>query len=101
MTDENDTTSLKTALTHLGRDLAQHLVVLREPPGLVLGVNQVAVDPNVENASPALDQLTNQIEFLLDRIRQTGGLREVVSLHAVFNRDLHRSLLGTHACTCV
>ena len=73
----------------LGGDPVQHLPVFGEPPGFVLAEDQVAVDPHVKDAAPASDQLTINPPGLLDCVRQTGGLRSIVSFYAVFDRNLH------------
>jgi hypothetical protein len=54
----------------------------------VFGEDEVAVDRDVEGAGATLDDLRAEAEALLDRIRQTGGSREVVSDDAVLDRDL-------------
>jgi hypothetical protein len=67
--------------------------VLREAPELLLREDQLAVDRDLD--AGAGDQLGTDLRLPLDRIRQTGGARLVVSNHAVFDRYLHRvSLLG-------
>ena len=63
--------------------------MLREPANVVFAPNLGAVDVYVEHAAGALDQLRLDAELILDRPRQTGGRGIVVSLHAVFNRDIH------------
>ncbi len=70
-------------------DGVQHFLVLWKPAGFLLAVDQLAVDFDIEDAAAALDQLALDAEFALDRIRQTGGLGLVISLHAVFNRNVH------------
>jgi hypothetical protein len=54
----------------------------------VLGEDEVAVDAHVEDPDGALHDLGPEAEPLLDRVRQTGGPREVVSDRAVFDDDL-------------
>jgi hypothetical protein len=81
-------------------ELRQHredLGVLREPPCIVLREDLPAVDDDVEDAAAPLDELGRDARLLLDRGRQTGGLRLVVSLHAVGDRDLHRLPLASGA----
>ena len=63
--------------------------MLRESPGFVLAVNQFPIDLYVEDAPGPLNQFGLDAVLLLDRGRQTGGLRQVVSLHTVFDADLH------------
>jgi hypothetical protein len=78
---------------HLGRDLAEHFLGLRKTPRDVLAVDEPAVGLDVKNAAAAFDELSLDSELLVDGVRQTGGLGGVVSLHAVFDGDLHRSFL--------
>ena len=72
--------------------------MLREPAGLVLRVDLVTVDRHVEDAAIALDEFHVDAEAvaqpILDGGRQTGGLREIVSAHAVLNGDMHRILVA-------
>ena len=53
--------------------------------------DQLAIDKNVEDSASALHQLGVDTDLLLDRGRQTGGLREVVSGRAIRDRNLHHS----------
>jgi hypothetical protein len=62
--------------------------------GLVLRVHQLSVDFDVEDASVAPDLLDPDSELLLDRGRQTGGYRIVVSDSAEGDDDLHELLRG-------
>src|SRR3989304_5560682 len=71
-------------------DLGEDLLVGREPIGLVLGVDDLAVDRDVEDAAVAALQVGCQPELLLDRGLPTGGLGGVVSLEAVGDLDPHR-----------
>ena len=63
--------------------------MLWKPAQLFLAENQVSVDTNLEDSATTLDQASGYSVFLIDFSRQTGGLRRVVSLHAVFDADLH------------
>ena len=67
------------------RQLIENLYVLRETAGFVLTVDLVSVDDDIKNATTPLDQLGINIQLFLDRGRQTGGLRFVVSLRAISN----------------
>ena len=58
----------------------------------MLAVDQLAIGDDIEDASSAGDERRLDAESLLDRGRQTGGLRFVVSLHAVGDADFHESL---------
>lgn len=62
-----------------------------EASGLVFRVDDLAINLDIEDAAAALDQLSGGAGLFLDCVRQTGGLRGVVSLHAVSDTDLHRS----------
>jgi hypothetical protein len=65
--------------------------MLGEAPGPVLAVDQVAVDLHVEDATAAFDELGLNVELPFDRLRQTGGFGQVVSLSAVSDGDVHRT----------
>ena len=67
--------------------------MLRETPGFILGVDQLPIHPDIEDALSAFDELGLDAVRLLDGRRQTGSVREVVSNHAVLDRDLHGSNL--------
>jgi hypothetical protein len=55
----------------------------------VLAVDQLAVDLDVEYSAAALDELRFDAARLLDRRRQTGGLRAIISLSTIRNADFH------------
>lgn len=59
----------------------------------MLGVDQVSIHNDVEDSAAAFDQFRLDSRRFLNGIRQTGGLRGVVSLHAVGNADLHSTFL--------
>lgn len=65
---------------------------------LLLGKDQFAVDPNIKYPAgawdhvPAFDKSLN-FAFFQDVGRQTDGNRRVVSSRAVFNDNVHQSLL--------
>jgi len=75
----------------LGRqDGGRDLLVGGEPPALQLGIDALPVDADLEGAATRLDQFDGDVpEGLLQFGSQTGCLREVVSLDAVFDADLH------------
>ena len=60
-----------------------------KPSTLVFRKNDPAVPDDVENAVVALDQLSVDVQISQDRGRQTGGLRKVVSAHAISNGNGH------------
>ena len=75
-----------------GSNLVEHFVVFGEAPDLLLVPNLRAVDVNVENAARPFDQLRLHLELVFDRIRQTGGCGEIISLSAIFDGDLHLAI---------
>lgn len=60
----------------------------------LLGKDQPAVDAHIEDAAVALDEFNRQTRLLLERSLQPGGLREVVSTHAVFDGQVHTAILA-------
>jgi hypothetical protein len=54
---------------------------------LLLGVEQLIVDGDLEDATGSLDELGFDAELLLDLLRQTGGAGVVVSDAAVLDDD--------------
>ena len=76
-------------LRHQRVQLRENLLVLGEPPGFVLAVNQPAVHLYVKDPTGSLNQLTVDAVPLLDRGCQTGSLRQVVSFPAVLDADSH------------
>ena len=58
----------------------------------MLGVDQFLLQANIENSADSRDQLNIGRKILLQFIRQTGGSREIISLGAIFDTDVHRSL---------
>ena len=70
-------------------DLREDLLVFGKAAGVVFAPDLRIVDVDVEDAAGAFDQFGRHLELLLDRIRQTGGRRKVVSLSAVFDGDVH------------
>ncbi len=63
--------------------------MFREAAGLFLAVDQLAVDLDVKDSPAAFDEFNVDVEFGLNRIRQTGGLGRVVSLYAILNGNVH------------
>jgi hypothetical protein len=56
----------------------------------MFGINQVPIHDDVKDSAAALDQLRLDTRCLLDRVRQTGGLGSVISLHTVRYGNVHR-----------
>ena len=69
--------------------LCQNLLLFRELAGGVFRVDQAAIDGNIEYPPAPFNQGWLHTGCLLNRGRQTGGLRCVISLHAVLDRYLH------------
>lgn len=67
-----------------------YLFVLGESSCFELGINNIAVRYNVEDAPASGNQIGVYSQHLLQFIRQTGGFRFVVSLHAIANFKFHR-----------
>jgi hypothetical protein len=78
-----------TAWSGASAELAEDLVGIGEPPGLVLRVDALPVDTYVEDAAVALEELRLYAEGFLDAGRQPGGLGAIVSAYAVGDGDLH------------
>jgi len=60
----------------------------------VFGEHLFAIDFNIEDAAAAGDHIDFDVAERLQFIRQTGGLRLVVSLHAVGDGNLHSIPFG-------
>src|SRR5437879_1484306 len=76
-----------------GLDLLEDLRVRREAVCRLVGVDDLAVDRDLEDAPRAFLESGGEAVLLLDGLLQTGGLRQVVSLAAVLDLDVHRVLL--------
>ena len=70
-------------------ELVEHLVVLREPPLLVLREDQLAIDEDVELAAAAGLDVDLMPALLPDDGCETRSPRLVVSHLAVFDVDAH------------
>lgn len=70
-------------------DQPDHFVPFGKPFEFILGEDQLAVELHIENSVTSFDQIGFDLEFLLDSFRQTGGMGQIVSLHAVLDADLH------------
>ena len=55
----------------------------------MFGIDQISVDNDVKDSAAPFDQIRFNTRRITNRVRQTGGLRGVVSLHAVGNADFH------------
>jgi hypothetical protein len=68
------------------------LVEVGVPAGLLLGVDEIVVHDDLEDAAPARDEreLGDVVLVLFQQpLRQTDGSRGVASLSAVLDRDPH------------
>ncbi len=70
-------------------EAVQYFRMLRKSSGFLLAVDQLAIDFDVEDSPAAFDEFGVDVEFGPNRIRQTGGLRRVVSFYAVFDGNVH------------
>lgn len=75
-------------MTRLGQ-LADEPRLVGELPRFVLGVNEVAVHLDVEDAAPAADQLGVDAERFFQTGSQTDRFRLVVSDAAIGDGDFH------------
>ena len=69
----------------------QHLV--RETLAALPCEHDIAFDADLKDPLFALDEFSIDADFFFYSGRQTGGLREIVSLRAVLDRDMHGGLL--------
>jgi hypothetical protein len=60
-----------------------------EDPGRFLGIDQPAVDRDLEDPAARFDQRDLRREGILEFRRQTGGMFAITSLIAEFDRDVH------------
>ena len=67
----------------------EDFAVLGEATGLKLGIDQVAVDRNLEGSATGFNQFAGCIDLFAEFCRQTGGAWLVVSLNAVFDLYSH------------
>ena len=78
---------------HVANRLDDRRVIFRELVFVsVFGVDQFVADLNVVNAAASFNQFSLDSKSTLNFLCQTGSSRKVVSLAAVFDRDLHDSL---------
>ena len=68
------------------------------PAYSLLGKDQLAIDPNIKHATGSWDQFPAfgeilKFAFFQDFVRQTDGNRGMVSSGAVFDDDIHSSVL--------
>jgi hypothetical protein len=63
--------------------------MLRKSAKFLFTKNKISVNAHFEHSTAALNHLSGNSIRVIDISRQTGGLRGVVSLHAIFDTDLH------------
>lgn len=73
--------------------LAENFVISWETPRFMFRVDQVSIHDNVKDATAALDHLRFDTRSFTNCVRQTGGLRCVVSLYAIGDTDFHSEFL--------
>ena len=78
-------------------EAVQDFGMVRKLAGFLLAVDQISIGFNVEDSPAALDEFGVDVEFGLNRVRQTGGLRRVVSLYAILDGNLHGDPLVRHS----
>src|SRR5205807_3772836 len=80
-------------------DLVEDLFLGGEASLVVLGEDLLPVDADDEDAAAAAHDLTVQAELFLQRGRQTGGSRKVVSNAAIVDANVHgRYQLSVISC---
>ena len=72
-----------------GLDFLEDLLVLGEAIRLLVRIDDLLADEHFEDAPRALAQRGGDAVLVLDGGLQTGGLRQVVSLAAIEDLDLH------------
>ena len=72
-----------------GLDLVENLLVLRKSVRFLVRVHDLLADEHFENAARTFAQRGGDAVLVLDGGLQTGGLREVVSLAAIEDLDVH------------
>lgn len=68
---------------------SHHLAWVREPPNLMLGKDEIALDHHIKDAAAALEHARVGPQRHLKLGDQPGRVRLVVSHPAVFDGDIH------------
>jgi len=63
--------------------------VVGETPSLLFRVNQLSVDLDLKDTATGFNQPGLDSQPVFDSVRQTGGLRTVISNDAIFYGYLH------------
>lgn len=69
--------------------LINHVVGPGELPGLVLAIEELPIRLHVKHPTAPFHKNSFNPDLILNRVRQTGGPGQVVSLRAVGNSDRH------------
>lgn len=78
--------------------------VLRKATHVVLAIDLLAIEHDVKDSAAALDEFAMHLIFaetVLQFGHQTGGLRQVVSLIAVRDLNLHTRLLSNERIVAI
>ncbi len=75
-------------------DFRQDFIIGGETVQCFFAENQMTVNAHFEDASAGGDQFGLDVKFVVDRFRQTGGAGFVVSNLAVFDGNMHGTLLS-------
>src|SRR6187455_3044742 len=81
--------SVASALRHAPQRL-EKVRVLRKTARAVFRVDEDTVSLDIEYATAALDELRLHAKLARNVGRQTGGPRQIVSLHTVLDGNVHR-----------
>ena len=76
------------------RQLGQDFVVFGKSARLLFGEDRLPLKNDLENAAAAFDQFDGESRLFLHGVRQTGGVRFVVSLNAVGDGNGHGFLFS-------
>jgi hypothetical protein len=69
----------------------RHLSVIRESAERPLGKNQISIDHDLEDPVRTFDEVGRGFKLAIQFGRQPGGPRFVVSIHAIFDRNIHHA----------
>lgn len=78
---------------HSVAELTEDFIMRGKATGFMFRIDQISVHDDIKDSASAFDQFGFSSGCLLNGVRQTGGLRGIVSLHAVGDADLHSEIL--------
>lgn len=90
---DNQPHKVETNLPSVRSDAIDDHHFVRESLPTLPCEHNVVIDADFKDTFLALDEFGVCIEFTFDGGRQTGGLRKIISLDAVLNRNVQRMLL--------